>query len=30
MKEWVAVRPGRAPWVGGFAQEAHRFVKGGT
>lgn len=28
MKEWIAVAPGKAPWVE-LAKEAHRFVKEG-
>lgn len=28
MKEWIAVRGGKTPWLD-LAREAHRFVKGG-
>jgi hypothetical protein len=27
MKEWIAIDPGRADWVG-LAREAYEFVKG--
>jgi hypothetical protein len=29
MKEWVAVAPGKAPWLD-LAREAHRYIESGS